>query len=293
MTTLLAGAACGGGASGPTSPDVPQAQFGGAWQGEYRVTTCTGGRHCVLTIGSDRPYVLSLSQSGADVVGVFTSDGAVVDVLGRVAADGQLALTAAPPAVPTDLSSFTRFAARLTVDGEELHGTIEFTIGAPFFGSLPATAYTRGGDLRTSVRGALTPVSSYAGLWQGEYIVRACTPSGWPECHWAQPGARYWLELRLSQSADAVTGSLILSSSSTTVPVQGTISGDALTLTGELVAEISGGSQSTRLVSWTGRRDAVGRLAGTFHVVDETSGLSPAPMSMTYDAELLGVVSIP
>jgi hypothetical protein len=28
-------------------------------------------------------------------------------------------------------------------------------------------------------------------------------------------------------------------------------------------------------------------------IVDETAGLSPAPMSMTYDAELLGVVMVP
>jgi hypothetical protein len=193
--------------------------------------------------------------------------------------------------VPTDLSSFTRFAAILTVTAAELHGTIEFTIGAPVFGSLPPTAYTRGGDLRTSVRGALTPVSSYAGVWHGEYFVSACTPSGWPECHWARPGERYLLELRLSQSADVVTGTLLLSS--TTVPVQGTIAGGALTLVGEVTAGISGGSKSTRLVNWTGRRDAVGRLTGAFQVIDQTTGLSPEPMSMTYDAELVGVVFVP
>lgn len=255
------------------------------------MTTCTGGRNCFAQIGSDRPYVLALTQSGSEVTGVFMSDGAVIDVRGNVEAGGRLRLQAAPPSVVTDVSAFTRFDATLTVEEAALRGTLEFTIGAPFFGSLPPGAYTRGGDIRSSVRDALTPISSYAGQWRGEYLVRACIPVGWPECHWAQPGTRYVIELALTQSGDAISGTAVLSSKS--IPVQGVVSAGGLTLTGELTTAISGGTSNTRIVNWTSRRDAVGRLFGQFRASDETVGLSPAPKSMTYDAELVGVVFVP
>jgi hypothetical protein len=292
LVALSVSLACGGHSPAPSpSPGSPRADFTGAWHGEYRVTTCTGGRNCFAQVGSDRPYVLALAQVGAEVSGVFMSDGAVVDVRGNVGADDQLRLQAAPPSVVTDVSAFTRFEATLTVEAAELRGVLEFTIGAPFFGSLPPTAYTRGGDIRSSVRDALTPITSYAGQWRGEYIVRACTPVGWPDCHWAQPGASYVIELALSQSGDTVTGTAVLSSK--TIPVIGVVSAGSLTLTGELTTAISGGTSQTRIVSWTSRRDVVGRLFGQFHASDETVGLSPAPMSMTYDAELVGVVFVP
>jgi hypothetical protein len=294
MALLVLGVSlsCGGQSPAPSpSPGSPPANFTGAWHGEYRVVTCTGARDCFAQIGSQRPYVLALIQSNSEVTGVFTSDGAVVDVRGNVGADGQLRLQAAPPSVVTGVSAFTRFDATLTIEASELLGTLEFTVGAPFFGSLPPTAYTRGGNIRSSVRDALTPSSSYAGLWRGDYIVRTCAPVGWPECHWAQPGTSYVIELTLTQSGGAVTGTAVFSSKS--IPVQGVVSAGILTLTGDLATAISGGTNTTRLVSWTSRRDAVGRLSGQFHVADETVGLSPAPMSTTYDAELVGVVLVP
>lgn len=292
IVALSVSLSCGGQGPGPfPSPGSPRTDFTGAWHGEYRVTTCTGGRNCFAQVGSDRPYVLALTQSGSEVIGVFMSDGAVIDVRGNVEAGGRLRLQAAPPSVVTDVSAFTRFDATLTVEEAELRGTIEFTIGAPFFGSLPPTAYTRGGDIRSSVRDALTPISSYAGHWRGEYIVRACVPVGWPECHWAQPGASYVIELALTQSGDAVSGTAVLSSKS--IPVQGVVSAGSLTLTGDLTTVINGGTSIIRILSWTSRRDVVGRLFGQFHAVDETVGLSPAPMTMTYNAELVGVMFIP
>ncbi len=294
---VLAGTACGRGdspvtpASPTPTPEAPIADFAGAWHGQYRMATCTGVRLCFAMVGTDRPYGLTLTQSGRDVVGVFTSDGAVVDVKGRVVAQGQLQLEAAPPAVETDVSGFTRFQAALTLAGPELSGALEFTIGAPYFGSLPPGAYTRTGDIRSSSRDGLSPVTSYDGSWRGEYIVRTCTPTGWPDCHWAEPAARYPFDMTLAQTGDTVTGTITLTSK--TIPVTGTVDASGLTLFGAVTTAISGGSETTRIERWTGRRDAVGRLSGQLHVVDETAGLTPAPMSMTFDAELVGVVFVP
>ena len=290
VAALLASAACGRANPSSPSPAAHVTPFAGAWHGDYRVATCTGGRNCFALVGTDRSFVLALTQSGADVSGVFTSDGAVVDVQGRVDADDQLRLEAAPPSVESDGSAFTKFEATLTVSDAELRGTLEFTIGAPFFGSLPSGPYTRGGVIRSATRGALTPVTSYTGAWRGKYIVRTCTPVGWPECHWAEPGERYPFEMTLTQSGNAVAGTVVLSSKA--IPVQGDVRSSGLTLGGDATTAISGGTNTMRLVNLAARRDAVGRLSGRFRIVDETAGLSPAPMSMDYDAELLGVVMV-
>ena len=109
---LLSGAIGCGADSGPTavptSPSPPGgattaptpavSNFAGVWQGEYRVTACSGERHCALSIGTARPFTLRLDQSGATVIGVFTGD-VDADVTGTVSASGELVLSGGANAV--------------------------------------------------------------------------------------------------------------------------------------------------------------------------------------------------
>jgi hypothetical protein len=77
----------------PTTPPltVDTARFDGAWQIEYRTTSCTGWRHCVFRVGKTSKALLTLSQTGRDVTGVLEVGNLPMDVSGTVNA-GQLTL---------------------------------------------------------------------------------------------------------------------------------------------------------------------------------------------------------
>lgn len=67
--------ACGGAPSArsstPASPAV--AQFAGLWSGSYKLTSCSGERHCVLYVGTSRTFELRLQQAGGHVEGLFVA----------------------------------------------------------------------------------------------------------------------------------------------------------------------------------------------------------------------------
>ena len=113
----------------PPVTEPPVAQFGGVWQGEYRLTTCTGERHCGLFIGATRPFLLRLEQSGAAVAGVLAGD-VTVDVAGTVARSGDLSLNGtSSSASPLDAAGqveLRRFELRR--DGDGLSGMLEYAV---------------------------------------------------------------------------------------------------------------------------------------------------------------------
>src|SRR5262249_48877079 len=98
------------------APSDPNLGFAGVWQGQYRITDCTGDRHCSEFIGDLRTFVLRLMQSGQSLTGVLVlrqqlTDNAyyhgdlTINVAGSVASDGSLTLTGSKPsATPFDKS---------------------------------------------------------------------------------------------------------------------------------------------------------------------------------------------
>jgi hypothetical protein len=275
--------------SAPASGEVP-VDFSGTWQGNYRVTTCLGDYHCVVFLGSDRPYRIALTQVGASVTGIFFSEGVGIDVVGTVDKDRNLRLQAAPIAVPTPGSEFTKFEALLTDANGALTGALQYTFGVRSSTEGPPGPVTRGGDILSAIRGMLTPRSSFAGVWRGYAFVRECTVSGSPYYRWEVGEARLF-ELRLQQSGDAVSGSLYVQPHM--FPVTGSVSGGGLTLSGTWSATQSGITELERIVTWTTARDAVGRLSGEFTGVDEIRGADGREVSSSYRAELSDVLQVP
>jgi len=262
--------------------------FTGAWQGSYRISECTGERHCVLQIGQVQPFTLRLTQQGRTVEGVFWTPSDTIDVAGEVEDRDTLTLHAVRNPAPADPAAEALTALDATLEGAALSGEIAFTVGYRLAPSFPPVAYTRSVDVVSASRGTLSPPASFSGTWRGEHVVQSCTPVGWLECYTLVPGTAYPIEVTLSQQGTSVSGAVLLGSY--TVPVSGTVSSGTVSLTGSLDAPVSGGHVTTRIVSWAATRDAVGRMHGSFQVVEEARlGDLPAN-TMTASSTLSDVI---
>ena len=290
LMACLAVTGCGGSDRSPSGPDGVM-DFTGAWQGSYRISECTGERHCVLQIGQVQPFSLRLRQQGRTVDGVFATTSDTIDVAGEVEDRDTLVLHAVPPSTSADPVADALTAFDATLHGAVIAGQIAFTVGYRLAPSFPPVAYTRGGDVVSASRGTLSPQASFNGTWRGEHVVQACTPTGWLECHTLVPGTAYPIEVTLSQQGVGVSGSVLLGSY--TVPVSGTVSGGTVSLTGSLDAAVSGGHVITRIVSWSATRDAVGRMRGALAFVEETRLGALPPQTMAANSTLNDVLQIP
>jgi hypothetical protein len=81
----------------PTTPTPEPAHFDGVWRIDYRITSCSGWRHCVLRVGKTQTILLTLTQTGKNVAGVITpvagvGGGFYVDVNGTVNDAGEMTL---------------------------------------------------------------------------------------------------------------------------------------------------------------------------------------------------------
>src|SRR4051812_32432972 len=83
--------------------------------------------------------------------------------------------------------------------------------------------------------------ASFEGHWTGSYIVRDCTPVGWPSCDSVgEPiGSIHPFDLSLTQDGSSVSGTLRVSDSTAlTMPVTGVIVAGTLTLQGAVTDPI-------------------------------------------------------
>lgn len=283
MLGWLATAGCGGAERSPVGPDGVM-DFTGAWQGQYRVTACTGERNCVHTIGAVQDFALRLVQQGRSVEGVFSSVGTTIDVVGQVEETDVLTLRAVknPSAGDYETESFTSLDA--TLHGSALTGRIEYTSGYRLSVSYPVMATTRTVDVISAQKGVLSPAFSFDGSWRGDYVVISCsTNSGW-QCESKDSGESVTTELVFDQAGSTVTGSIRLNSY--TVPLTGAITDGKLSLAGELDTVISGGHTVYRVVNWTATRDAVGRMQGTFDWIEDIYFDDRQHFTMTLKARL-------
>jgi len=293
-------AAIGCGDPPAPSPSGSVVDFTGIWQGQYRVTACTGNRHCPAFIGMTRSFLLRLTQTGTYVTGVLSGD-VTVNVAGPVAADGTLRTTSLKPAAsqldPAGEVEVQRFVIRLSPD-TGLAGTLEYETRFTPSQNFETLRTTRAGEILSATRLASEPIASRApfqGHWVGRYAVRSCTASGGgPSC--TGEGRTQPFDLTLTQSGAAVSGALS-PLSGRSAPVSGNASSNTLTLQGSTTTPLSGGFDIVSVTAWSTTTDGVGQMLGSFTYVSEThvtTGVNAgAVWSYTYDVDLVSVVLVP
>jgi hypothetical protein len=273
IATLLVLAACGRAPStpstapsgGPAAPAPAIADYSGFWNGSFRLTSCTGDRHCVILIGTNRTFALRIRQSGSQVRGLFTSVGYTADVAGEILKDGSVALTGFTPAATVKDGSMRVTGLELRVSSaQSLEGRVAYETTP----SLPQSALelptSAAGDIVSVTRTDLqTFAATIDGTWSGRFAIRSCAPAvGGQYCYPNQDQEVVNFQLSLTRSGDAVTGTF--TSGSQSVPVSGRVSGATVTLSGEVLSPSSGGSSLILLTSWTGQVDEFGRMLGAF-----------------------------
>lgn len=150
-----------------------------------------------------------------------------------------------------------------------LSGALEYTVvGTPeLIENTGYGAYTHTGQILYASRGALgtyvpLAAASYEGAWEGRFFIESCAFTGWQQCYREVANEAHPFDLTLSRTGDELAGELRLSS--TRVPVTGRIDAAGLELQGTFLEAVSGGQSITRLIRWTSRVDACGRMNGTF-----------------------------
>ena len=263
-------AACGGGSPttpspAPAPPAEPAiAQFAGLWSGSYKLTFCSGERHCVLSIGTTRTFGLRLQQSGSRVEGLFVVGGSVADVSGDVQKDGHLTLKGIDQAMTIqDTSTTAQLELQLGLAGV-LSGTVLHETTVPPNYDVNVFGPVRiAGDLVSSVRSDLPSFAlDIDGVWSGYFAVRSCTPVlPDPYCDPFQAEEISSFKLTLERAGSGLSGTIAIGSGR--IPVSGTMAGASFTLNGETVYPASGGNSLLRVSGFKGSIDGFGRMTGT------------------------------
>ena len=272
--SILAGfcllVACSKAPQAPTSPPpstapVALAQFSGLWSGAFRIATCEGERHCVLFRGSSRPFELRLKQSGASVRGVFNGNQSITDVTGTVLNDGTLTLSGADPGASSGGGGVTaRVELRFSPEGA-LQGTVWYETRPLAQNAEFSSTVVLGGDVISAERSDLASfVTDVTGAWTGSFVVRTCMPRG-IYCHPLRDQEVELVEMTLSASGSAITGTCTVGGSAMRIPLSGTVSGSTIRLSGEItVPPAGGGPLLLRVSDWAGTIDEFGRMKGSF-----------------------------
>lgn len=268
---LVAG--CGGSAlETPTSPGSAGA-FTGTWVPQVRVTSCTGSYEC---IAPPSWFLLRLVHEGSGVRGAAVIRGRVADVTGTIDPSGNVAFTALPGA------SLTVYELSIRADSTVgITGTIHYS----------TAGLTLRGEITSAKRGPLEQtLSTIQGTWFGDSLVRACTFAGYTEC----PRAARLFRVSLQQSGTVLSGDFDFSLDQRfRVPVRGTLTASVLTLTGEATITFpTGGTYRLRLMTWTSRPDALGRMNGTF-TYDEESVQVDSRRTARYESDLTDTYLFP
>jgi hypothetical protein len=239
------------------------AQFAGLWSGSYKLTSCSGERHCVLFVGTTRTFGLRLRQTGGHVEGLFVAGESAADVSGDVQKDGQLTLTgAAPAATVRDTSMTAELELRVTADGVIAGSLLHETTGPPDYAFVYG-AVRIAGEVVSATRSDLPSFALVIdGTWSGRAAVRSCAPvSPDPYCYPFLDQEISSIQLTLQRTGASLTGTLVLGAAR--VPVSGSVSGTSFTLSGETIAPASGGNSLERVSGFTGSVDEFGRMSGT------------------------------
>ncbi len=274
---LFAGS-CGK-AAAPTAPLVTApvaaapvfADFSGVTLVSYKESTCKGWRNCFAMVGQTRSVELRLTQSVGSVSGVLIeSTRSAFRVSGAVSPDGELTLTGWRPRVETYRGGddhgrgIDTFKLRRSADGKTTGTVLLIGDWAGYEVGAPGTAF-EGGDVTSAERTQMFPVQTgFGGTWHGRYIVKSCVATGIPVCYPADPGEVPGFTMTLSPSGELVNGLI-----TAMAPVSGTVSGDALLLSGDGFAPGNPDIRGT-ITAWDAYRDAAGELRGTFTYVAET-----------------------
>jgi phage protein U len=275
----------------PATTTSPQSPFSGVWTGEYRITKSIGTRQSTFEIGTMRHFAVRLAQLGEAFVGALELVEAQtwIDISGRVEQDGTLVLAGTQDMVSnnddTGKIEVTRFAIQITRDEDGLTGMLEYTVR--YSAAYQSIVVSRSTEIVRASRTAPTPlITTFAGHWLGQWVVRSCSTAGSPFCYPFDSGYTLHFELILAQSGTSVTGTLVLPRDQ--IPVTGAAAGSTLTLAGSLQDASNG--RSVRLVDWSSTADKVGRMTGTFSFVEEF--VQPT-LSSNYTADLLTAALVP
>jgi hypothetical protein len=279
-----------------TAPSMRSPSYSGAWQGQYRITTCSAMRHCGMFIGQTTNVFLRLLQTGSAVVGVLRTNRATIDVTGTISPAGDLTMSGVtPPPVPGGVQTqLTRGMFRVS-SSSQLTGSFEYVLS----GVTPDTEYfsttvSEGGELVTVIRtaGSSVDTGSFAGSWQGQFIVRSCTPTGWIACYPKANGSQSSFNLTLVQNGSTVSGTIEPPTFPNGVPVMGTVASNTMILTGSASTHVSGGTSSVRVTGFSATRDELGRMSGSFAYVDDVLFDTGSLYSTSYEALLTSVVLV-
>jgi len=293
VVTLIC-AACNRGEPGaptlstPSAPTPAITNYGGSWHGNFLITQCSGRRHCNEARGQQSPFSVLLQQTGARVDGVFQAEGFAIPVEGDVSGDGELTLTGrqASPGWYLPTIELTRFTARrsdTTGLVAELAYRLEYPAGAPNLGVNGSAPQTISGSIVSAALGAPTPRNSFAGAWNGKFLLTDQSTTDWLGCVPESRGEEGVYKLTLIQTGDRVAGELRICRH---FNVTGTVSGDTLTLD----PTVSSTTDSWHLLSWTMTKDAVGQVRGNMAYEYETLGvpsLNRPPYVSRYRADIL------
>lgn len=294
-------AACGQ-SSPPASPSpvvstASFADFSGIWQGQYQITTCSGERVCWTRVGTTRPYVLRLTQSGSLVTGVLEAWSFTIDVGGEVTKEGVLTLSGSRAGTggPEGMGEVHVPGFVLRLDPQRgLAGDLSYNVVPAYESGFGVLTHT--GVVLSATHGRLeavgpTALAAYEGTWSGTFVTESCTPSGSAYCAPELPEGAYRLNMDLHVDGGVLTGELVLEQ--TAVPVTASVTATGLVVEGSASRAVSGGTDVTQISRWSASRDIYARLNGTFEY--ERAYVRPAATSRSshYRARLVGVTRRP
>lgn len=278
LALALFAAACGGGpADGLTPPTAPtpvvnDLALGSTWTVYLTLDSCVSNRNECPTYESASLFELTLRT--ATVGQAFTAvvrsrvtwiTDLPVLLTGELQPDGSVRYRGR-------YQSDVVAGAFRDIDVQELTLSPDDRMGLK--GSLvlvDAVQFSSGNFYTKTVRATVRSASRqpfaetsrvFQGVFDGFGTLRSCEGT----CPNRAVGSRITVSLRLTQSGSVVTGEL------GTIPVTGTTNGTAVTLTGEwrgTLGQFDLGPTLSRLESFTGSIDALGRLTGTLRLYNE------------------------
>lgn len=220
----------------------------------------------------------------------------IADVTGTVAPDGTISLQGGmswPAGVcqPGGEWRLTTWNTRYDARADSITGAFSFVTQKHLNSCnyLPALSVE---VTRISLSRGPLAGPNFAGHWQGTVVATGCTTVGWSTCF--PPNGGDVFEMNLLQDGTQIRGTL---GAAFALTVTGSVDGNVLRLNAVHVAPESGGVRTLRVADWSTQRDTVGRLTGTYRLIDEfvwTAGPnSGSTWSLTYNMELRSVVRVP
>jgi hypothetical protein len=154
LTALITLVACGRSPSSP-APVVSATNFAGLWSISFRMTKCSGERHCTFLLGQTQTFTIELRQDGSLVNGVFRQLGYTADVAGEILKSDSVRLSGSTPAASImDGSMQATLALRLSpVQG--LEGTIAYETQPNLVRSAIELPASIAGDIVSATRAGL------------------------------------------------------------------------------------------------------------------------------------------